>query len=112
MWANLVAALVIAGLRYLSARHDLKKSVRLKLEVEAHKYATKALEHKLANYPSVDDDPRHVFRVHGFDKSRDLPTRDPGTPDPERTDKEDGGDDVPPVKGSEGHNEMGFYPRT
>lgn len=54
MWADLAAAVVVALLRYLQQRQDLRAAVRAEVEKECLVYANRANEWKAA----ADADPR------------------------------------------------------
>lgn len=68
--ASIVAAIVGKALQWLSARHDLKESVRLKLKVQTEAYAKEGYKHKAENPVDLTSDPTGDFRVRNKRKPK------------------------------------------
>ncbi len=81
MIADLLAALVVALLRYLQTRHDLRVAARAEIEKECMAYAIKANEWKSRAGSDPDAD-----RVRVRDATAILSIQNPAANDDGRTD--------------------------
>jgi len=58
--ANILASLAVAVLKWASARHDLKESVRKGIALESEKWAKEAYKWKAENPVRLDDLPESL----------------------------------------------------